>query len=69
MPEVSGAMLQKKIDHINASDAATIVTGDSSCLMHINGGLSRQGSPKRVRHIADLLADGLKQQKSQETQS
>ena len=62
MPDVSGAMLQKKIDNINASEADTIVTGDASCMMHMNGGLSRQKSTKRVRHIADVLAEGLKHQ-------
>jgi L-lactate dehydrogenase complex protein LldE len=61
MPEVSNAMLQEKITHINACDAMTIVTGDSSCLTQMNGGLSRSGSRKRVRHIADVLAEGLKE--------
>ena len=59
MPEVSNAMLQKKIANINASDAQSIVTGDASCLTQMNGGLSRQESPKRVQHIADVLASGL----------
>lgn len=59
MPEVSGAMLTQKIENINATPAETIVTGDASCLMHMNGGLSRQKSPKRVQHIVDVLAAGL----------
>lgn len=59
MADVSNAMLQKKIANINASPAETIITGDSSCLTQMNGGLSRAQSPKRVRHIADVLADGL----------
>ncbi|MFO7322244.1 MAG: hypothetical protein DIU68_010970 [Chloroflexota bacterium] len=37
-----------------------IVTGDAGCLTQINGGLSRQGKSRRVMHIADLLAQGLK---------
>lgn len=60
MPTVSNGMLDKKIKHINASRAQTIVTGDVSCLTQMNGGLSRQQSPKRVKHIADVLAQGLK---------
>ena len=59
MADVSGAMLQRKIDNINRCPADTIVMGDLSCIAHINGGLSRQGSPKRARHIADVLAEGL----------
>nr|PZN51023.1 MAG: Fe-S oxidoreductase [Chloroflexota bacterium] len=60
MPEISGAMLQDKINNIEASDADVIVTGDAGCLTQINGGLSRQGKSRRVMHIADLLAQGLK---------
>jgi L-lactate dehydrogenase complex protein LldE len=60
MPEISGAMLDEKVAHINSADADVIVTGDSSCLTQINGGLSRQQSAQRVLHIADLLARGLK---------
>lgn len=59
MAEVSGAMLQKKIARILECPAETIVAGDISCLIHMNGGLARQKSAKRVRHIADVLADGL----------
>ncbi len=59
MPDISGAMLQRKIDHIRACPADTIVVGDVSCMAHMNGGLSRQGSPKRVQHIANVLAAGL----------
>lgn len=60
MPEISNVMLTKKVTNINTSDADTIITGDVSCLTQMNGGLSRQESPKRVVHIADVLAKGLK---------
>lgn len=60
MPEISGAMLNDKIGSINAADADVIITGDASCLTQMNGGLGRQQSDKRVMHIADLLAKGLK---------
>jgi L-lactate dehydrogenase complex protein LldE len=59
MPDISGAMLKEKVTAIEASDADVIVTGDASCLMQMNGGLSRSGEGKRVMHIADLLAMGL----------
>ena len=60
MPDISNAMLENKIDNINASQAETIVTGDVSCMTQMNGGLSRHKSDKRVVHIADVLAKGLK---------
>ena len=59
MADVSGAMLERKLDHIEACAASTIVCGDVSCMVHMNGGLARRGSKKRVRHIADVLAEGL----------
>lgn len=60
MVDVSNAMLTKKVANINASSADTVITGDSSCLTQMNGGLSRQKSGKRVRHIADVLAEAVK---------
>lgn len=60
MPDISGAMLNDKIKAIVASEANTIITCDASCLTQINGGLSRQGCPKRVVHIADVLAGKVK---------
>jgi L-lactate dehydrogenase complex protein LldE len=56
MSEISGAMLADKMTAINAVDADIIITGDASCMMHMNGGLSRNGSTKRVVHIAEVLA-------------
>ncbi|MBL8133396.1 MAG: (Fe-S)-binding protein [Anaerolineae bacterium] len=61
MPEISGAMLKDKVDNIEAADADVILAGDASCLTQMNGGLSRKGSSKRVMHVAELLARGLKQ--------
>jgi L-lactate dehydrogenase complex protein LldE len=64
MANVSNAMLQTKIKHIEVADAQTIVTGDASCLTQMNGGLSRNKSSKRVRHIAEVLASGLAEDES-----
>lgn len=59
MADISGAMLERKLGHIEACPAQTILCGDVSCMTHMNGGLSRQQSGERVRHIADVLAEGL----------
>jgi L-lactate dehydrogenase complex protein LldE len=63
MADVSGAMLQKKLDAIEQSGAEAIVTGDVSCLTHMNGGLEKRGKPARVIHVADLLAEGIRHAK------
>lgn len=58
MPDVSGAMLARKLDCIEACGASTIAVTDVSCAMHMAGGLHRRGSSIRVRHLADLLDPG-----------
>ncbi|MFL6212485.1 MAG: (Fe-S)-binding protein [Blastocatellia bacterium] len=55
-PQISGSILQEKIDCIKRSGADVIVASDMGCLMHINGGLTRQRIPVRTLHIAELLA-------------
>ena len=62
MAPISSAMLREKIQQIDAVDKEVdvILTGDCSCLTHINGGLSRQNKSIRIMHTADLLAQGLK---------
>ena len=54
-PHISAGMLEDKIDNIRATGADTLVSCDMSCLMHIGGGLSRQGDPVAIRHIAEIL--------------
>ena len=54
--EVSGAMARTKIDSIARTGADTVVSIDSSCLMQLQGVLSRAGSPVRTMHLAEVLA-------------
>jgi L-lactate dehydrogenase complex protein LldE len=56
MPAVSGSMLDRKLDAVEASGATTLVVTDLSCQMHMAGGLRRRGSAVRVVHLADVLA-------------
>jgi len=54
--ELSGAMARTKIDAILRTGASTVVSLDPSCLMQIQGVLSRTGSPIRTMHLAEVLA-------------
>ena len=54
--ELSGAMMRTKIDAILQTGANTVVSLDPSCLMQIQGGLSRAGSSVRTMHLAEVLA-------------
>jgi L-lactate dehydrogenase complex protein LldE len=58
MPAISAAIMDEKLDRLEASGAETLVGGDVSCLIHLEGGLRRRGSKVVVRHIAELLAGG-----------
>jgi L-lactate dehydrogenase complex protein LldE len=53
---VSSAMLADKLAHVEATGAGAVCACDSSCLMHIGGGLERQRSPVRAVHLAEILA-------------
>jgi L-lactate dehydrogenase complex protein LldE len=55
-PEVSGGMARTKIDSILRTGAKTVVSVDSSCLMQIQGALSRAALPVRTMHLAEVLA-------------
>jgi len=58
MPDVSTAMADEKIAALERSGADTIVSCDSSCLMHLGGRLRRTGHDTRVLHLAQLLDPG-----------
>ena len=55
-PDTSIAMGSDKARHVVDSGAEVLVAGDSSCLMHIGGLLSRQRSGVRTMHLAEVLA-------------
>jgi L-lactate dehydrogenase complex protein LldE len=54
-PEISTAMLERKITNLGATDASIVVSCDAGCVTNINGGLHRRNKPQRAVHIADLL--------------
>jgi len=56
-PELSAEFLKRKIANLEKTEAPTLVVADTGCLMHIKGGLVRQGKRQRVVHIAEVLAN------------
>jgi L-lactate dehydrogenase complex protein LldE len=60
MSAISEAMMNDRIHVFEAVEPDLIVGGDVSCLMHLEGGLRKQGSRIRTMHIAQLLAEGMK---------
>jgi L-lactate dehydrogenase complex protein LldE len=54
--DTSTAMLADKMRNVLATGAEVATAGDSSCLMHIGGGLSRLRAGARTVHLAEILA-------------
>lgn len=56
LPEISAAMLARKLQRARKADVEAVVTSDVSCGMQMAGGLSRAGGDLRVVHLAQVLA-------------
>ncbi|MEL7975313.1 (Fe-S)-binding protein [Isoptericola sp. F-RaC21] len=54
--DTSAAMLEDKAANVRGTGAEVLTAGDMSCLMHIGGGLSRQGTGIHALHLAEVLA-------------
>jgi L-lactate dehydrogenase complex protein LldE len=55
-PEISTRMVADKCRDIQATGAGTLLAGDMGCLLNMAGRLKREGSPVKVRHVAEVLA-------------
>jgi L-lactate dehydrogenase complex protein LldE len=60
--DTSAAMLADKMRNVSSTGAEICTAGDSSCLMHIGGGLSRLRAGARTVHLAQILAATREQQ-------
>ncbi len=59
-PNVSSAILQKKLQNAGQTSAEAIIADNPGCLLQIRGGLSARNSPTRAMHIAELVAECLR---------
>jgi L-lactate dehydrogenase complex protein LldE len=57
LPDISGAILRRKLESIRRTGADAVVACDAGCLMQIAGGLARAGDRVRARHLAEVLAE------------
>lgn len=55
---ISYAMADQKINHALSTGASHIVSTDISCLMHLQGIITKKAIPLTTMHIADVLASG-----------
>jgi L-lactate dehydrogenase complex protein LldE len=54
-PQISTAMTQVKLGSATQTQAEYLISGDPSCLMQISGYFSRQESPMKCLHLAEVL--------------
>jgi len=59
MPEISAAMARSKLGGITATGVGVLTSTDAGCLMQLAGTLRRQGAAVKVRHVAELLWEGV----------
>ena len=55
-PEMADKLLQRKLDHIAATGAQIVATGNPGCLLQIQNGLAARGTKVDVVHPVSLLA-------------
>lgn len=55
--DISNKMVSDKVEDIIATGADTLLAGDVGCLLNMAGKLKKIGSPIKVRHVAEVLAD------------
>ncbi|GFN21862.1 L-lactate dehydrogenase (quinone) large subunit LdhH [Thermanaeromonas sp. C210] len=54
-PEISRALLERKLRRIQETGAKVVATDCPGCLIQLRGGLDQKGSPIRVMHTAEVL--------------
>ncbi|MEO8822981.1 MAG: (Fe-S)-binding protein [Ginsengibacter sp.] len=57
-PDISLAMADQKIGNVLKTGATHIISTDLSCLMHLQGIITKRSIPLTTLHIADVLASG-----------
>ncbi len=53
--EMAAALLQKKMQQVNATGADTIVTANPGCLLQLRAGVKLHGRGQRVVHVVEVL--------------
>lgn len=58
-PDISNAMVARKVADAAASGAKCVVAGDLGCILNIEGKIHRDGGDMTVRHFVELLAEDM----------
>jgi len=66
-PEMADKLLQRKVDHIAATGATIVATGNPGCLLQIQNGLRQRGLNVDAVHPVSLLAQAYRADFAQRT--
>ena len=58
--DLSRPILAQKIENIKNTDAEIVAVACPACMMQINGGLDKQLPNVKIKHVAELLAEQIK---------
>jgi L-lactate dehydrogenase complex protein LldE len=59
LPEISAAIADEKLSHVQSTGARYLVGTDLGCLMHLSGRMQRRGVAVEALHIAELVERAL----------
>ncbi|MDQ3653479.1 MAG: LUD domain-containing protein [Chloroflexota bacterium] len=60
-PDVAERLMNRKLGNAEATGTRLIVTDNQGCIMHLRGGLDASGRKIEVKHIAELLAERVRE--------
>src|SRR5437763_1589717 len=58
-PAISGAIVEDKVNCIQATGAEITICNDAGCTMNISGMCHRAGVTTSVKHIAEVMAEAM----------
>ena len=51
--------MTRKLNDVADTGAMEVVTDNQGCILQLRGGADAQGRPLQVRHIAELVVEGI----------
>ena len=58
-PEISERLMTRKLNDVADTGALEVVTDNQGCILQLRGGADAQGRQLQVKHIAELMAEGI----------
>ena len=58
-PEISAALLSRKLAQVENCGAEILVTDCPGCVLQLRGGLEKRGAALAVRHLAEIMAESV----------